>query len=147
MGMGFGSRHSVIQSAIVREAPVSSGDCAVRTNGCGDGLARKRRIRQGRAVIENLKPGFVIGKLVREKQGVIVTESVKSSHWVSVIGKAFVAGNMTLYWPGLAAVERLVETLQVVVALGAHEPFGLPNEVLGVGGIDSKVRLTVVVYE
>src|SRR5712692_7053792 len=77
----------------------------------------------------------------------VVAEGIESSHWIGVVGKPFVTGNMTLNRPGLAAVERFIEAEQVVVALGAHEPFGLPDQVIGVGWIHSNVRLTVVVYQ
>src|SRR5712692_969954 len=81
----------------------------------GNGFAGKRGIRQGRAVIEYLKAKFVVRELVRQQQGVVVAEGVESSHGVGVVRESFVAGNMTLHRPGLAAVERFVETLQVVV--------------------------------
>ena len=77
----------------------------------------------------------------------VVAECVECPHRIRVIGEAFVAGNMTLYGPGFAPVERFVETLQVVVAFGANEPFGLPDQMIRVGGIDSKVRLAMVVYK
>src|SRR5260370_16050813 len=34
----------------------------------------------------------------------------------------------------------------MVVALGAHEPFGLPDQVIWVGGVHAKIRLAMVVY-
>src|SRR5882762_5479690 len=77
----------------------------------------------------------------------VVSECVESSDRISVVGEPLVTGNMTLHRPALAAVERFIEAYQVVIPLGAHEPFGLPDQVVRVGGVHSKVRLAVVVHE
>src|SRR5438132_279180 len=136
-----------MQSVIVGEVPLRGGNRAMWPNSRGDGFAGKRGIRQRRAVIEHLKAKFVIRELIRQQHGVVVAEGVESTHRVRIVGETFVTGNMTLHRPSFAAVERFVKALQVVVALGTNEPFGLPDQMIGVGGIDSKVRLAVVVYK
>src|SRR5205085_1494067 len=55
-----------------------------------------------------------------------------------------VARDMALHRPGLAAVERLVEAEQVVVALGADDPLALADQMARVGRIDTEVRLGVI---
>src|SRR5713101_5121771 len=77
----------------------------------------------------------------------VVSECVESADRIGVVGESLVTGNMTLHRPGLAAVERFIETQQVVISLGAHKPFGLPDQVIGVAGVYSKVRLAVVVHK
>src|SRR5437016_3759651 len=54
---------------------------------------------------------------------------------------------MALHRPGLAAIERLVEAENVVVALGTGKPFARGDDVIGVVWIDSEVRLRVIVDE
>src|SRR6266852_5479770 len=90
IGMGIGSRHQVVQTAVVGEVPVAGGNRAMWTNGRRDGLARQRWVRQRRTIIEYLSAKFVIGELVRQKQGVVVTECVELSHWVRIVGEPFV---------------------------------------------------------
>src|SRR5207237_10512098 len=54
---------------------------------------------------------------------------------------------MALHRPGLAAIERLVEAENVVVALGTDKPRARGDDVIGVVWIDSEVRLRVIVDE
>src|SRR5258708_18706347 len=90
--------------------------------------------------------GVVIG-LVSWDLGVFVAVRVECPDRVGVVSRALVAGYVYLHFPGLAAVERLEETEQVVVALGADRPLRAADEVLGVRGVDADIGLGVVLHQ
>ena len=54
---------------------------------------------------------------------------------------------MALHRPGLAPIPRLVEAENVVVALGTDKPLARGDDVIGMVGVDSQVRLRVIVDE
>src|SRR5690348_1782931 len=75
---------------------------------------------------------------------VVVAEGVERPDGVGVVGPPFVSRDMTLYRPRRATIERFVEAGQVVVALGADEPFGRADQMQRIRRIDTNVRLGVV---
>src|SRR2546429_1022153 len=83
--------------------------------------------------------------LVREDQGVVISIGVKGADRVGVVAEPLVAGDVTLDRPGLAAVPGLIEAKYVVIALGTGNPLARTDDVVGILGIDTEVRLRMVV--
>jgi len=131
--------------AFVGRYPVSRSRRTMWMYRDGDDLGRDNRIRLlGGANREVVRAILVIEELVGQDQLIVVPEAIESPNRVGVIGPAFIAWDMPPDRPFLAAIEGLVESQQVVVTLGADEPLGGADQVLGVGGIDPDVGLRVI---
>ena len=89
----------------------------------------------------------LVEELVRQVELVVVAEAVEGADGVGVVGPAFVPRHMTLHGPRLAAVERLVEAKEVVVALGAHDPLGRADQMLRIRRIDADVGFGVILHQ
>jgi hypothetical protein len=89
--------------------------------------------------LEPVEAGLVVIELIGQEGLVVVPVGVEGPDRVGVVGEALIARHMPHRRPGLPAIPRLVKAVQVVVAFGAGEPLGRPDEVLGIGWIDSDV--------
>ena len=108
----------------------------------GNDLGRHNRVRLLRgAHREIVRAILVVEELVGQDELVVVPIAVEGSNRVGVVGPAFIARDVSLDRPGLAAIKGLVEPQQVIVPFGADEPLGGANQVVGIGRIDSDVRL------
>ena len=139
-------REDVVRPAVVGREPSLDVGRAVRTDGNRDSLVVDPRVGLVAGLIF-LKPALVVVELIRQKRLVVVAPVVESAHRVGVVGEALVTGHMPHGRPGLAAVPRLVETQQVVVAFGAREPLARADDVVRVRGVDPDVRLRMVGHQ
>ena len=108
------------------------------------GLRRDPWIDLVRPVVVLVGPELVVVELVRQDKRGEVAPRVERADRIRVVGPAFVARDVTLDRPRLAAVERLVEPEQVVVALAVDEPFALGNEMLRIGRVDADVGFRMI---
>src|SRR5215212_7720748 len=128
-------------------APVRSALCrtgAGWVNRYRDGLGRHGRVELIAAVVVLVEAGFIVVELVGQHQRVKVAPWIEGADRVGVVSPALVARHMSLDWPGSAAVERLVEAKQVIVALAADDPLTLTDQVVWVVRVDPQIRLRVI---
>ena len=131
-----------------RRHPVVRAARVVRANVRGDDLRGKGRIRLDVLVDAEVMPtARGVRELIGEDQRVEVAPPVERADWVGVVRPSLVAGHVPLGRPGRPAVPGFVEAEEVVVALGAHEPFRLSDEVAGIRRVDADVRFGVVLHE
>ena len=88
--------------------------------------------------------GARVIELVGQDQRVIVAKGVEGPDGIRIVRPALVAGDVSLDWPGLAAIPGLVEAEKMVVAFGANDPLAGADQVFRVGGIDPDVRLRMI---
>ena len=142
--------HQVVRVAAVRGYPARCRRLArqgrVWMHGDRDRLGRNSRVDLIRPVVVVVPAGLTVIELVGQDHGVEVAPRVERPDRVRVVGPSLVAGDVALHRPGRAAVERLIEAEQVVVALAIDHPFALADQVAGIVGVDPKVRLGVVLH-
>src|SRR6266404_7917104 len=115
-----------------------------RMDGHRHSLRRDPWIDLVRAIVVLVEPEFVVVELVRQDKRIEVAPRVERADRIRVVGPAFVTWDVTVDRPRLAAVERLVEPEQVVVALAVDEPFALGDEMLRIRGVDADVGLRMI---
>src|SRR5258708_19275545 len=103
-----------------------------------DDLSRLAWIRfLGSPDIEVMRAIAVVEELVGQNEFVVISEAVECANRIGIVGPALIARDMTLDRPGLAAIERLVEAEQMVVALRTDNPLGVADQVFGIGRINA----------
>ena len=119
----------------------------MRADRDGDGFGWNRRIWfTVRVGLVALRVPVVI-ELVGQEYRVEVAVLIECADRVRVVGPTLISRNVSLNRPGLSSVRRFEEAEKVVVTLGAHEPFGLPDDVIRVGRVYTDVGFRVVFDE
>src|SRR5205085_634100 len=107
---------NVIRVALVGRVPVGCRRRALWAYRNGDDLGWNNRVRLlGRADRNVVRAILVVEKLVSQDELIVVPIAIEGADRVGVIGPTFIPWDMPLGRPCLAAVDRLVESQQMVV--------------------------------
>src|ERR1700682_1516932 len=136
-------REDIVGVTVVSGDPRARSACSTRADRDRDRLVWNRRVGLV-ADLVFLVARAVVEELIWKERLVIVAVGVEGAHRIGIVGETFITRNVPHRRPGLTTVEGLVETNQVVVALGAGEPLGRSDEMVWIRRIHPDIRFGVV---